>query len=592
MVRTGKEYLKEQLLLIKKQITVFNPETLAKRIDETRLPEIADVINGREETALETLQKTKAFWEEKMCILFEMLEENPNLSPIQIFLTTQSDPVIWCALWLRFKNRPFLMFPNQWEIFRSYLDNDCVWTFCCRQTGKTAVLVAVEVYEFFLKSEYPNTGMILSPSEKQDYLYRRTWENVQRLSELDFIHKYYFQQETSKVKKDDFNNDIDNKCWRRGANLMKEGELLLGESPDKISMDEIQRYPKNFHIEIIQPMLASQFSDSRIRMIGTPHTKWNKELEDDWLSWVEDPDLCTNRLSWEQSVCEGLTKINEVEKAIISLRKYGGIHSDEFKMWWCALFPSHETHFYKPEYFMRAFNAAIQADNDLILPRNILPEADWRAPKAEYVMALDFGGHKDRFEAVVGRYTPEMDEDGIMRKRMHVVFWYEANPQDKCSINKQVWIAKRLFWNFDCTLVYPDGNRTEVMWLDKREEDGLKGIPRSRIYCNESAKKRETLGVYLPNEIEKEKLHKNMRQQLMFTRFIPPRSSDFFANWQGQFLSLDIRDIDRGRGHMLFKKGKGGDDLAMCTVYLALHMADKINRTGASMRMMVMEMKM
>jgi len=521
------------------------------------------------EAVIETceLDINRNAWTDILNRIFDLLEDAEGHTMLEVFEVSKEDPIMWYALWLRIDGKPMLFTPVQQEMVLAFRNHRRVWHMMHRRGGKSLTCAAEICFNNQLTHDRSFKHICFSPVGRQDFIYSYIFDFHKQLENREFYKKYYLSKDTSNIYSKNIQLDNGNTIKNLTLGIKEEGRFALGETADRISIDEIQLLPEIIFIKVINPILASAFSEGMVMLVCTPDLEYNPNLQDWWDLWSLRDDRHTASYGWKIGVKEGLLREEDVMEAM----EVEGEEGDSFCMMYRAIFPIKGQRFYKKEYFTRAGDMAF---HDFVIGMNKWLDKPYKSSN-ELVMSADWGFYKDNFQVLVAEVIKDIDDKGGETRKLRYIYWYKATPDDKLTPKSGADIAKRIYHMFGKPRIYCDGNNASD--VENLTCDGdYPAVDTCDIYSNETALKKDRYGIVMGNDFEKERLHMNHRVQLMHGNLLPPIDLKFRREWRLEHMSIKVEASKSGRTKYLYKKSTSHpDDLAMASVYMSWHIAEE-----------------
>lgn len=508
--------------------------------------------------------KTETQFESRKALLGRLIEYIEKCADeVEFYASLLTDFPVWCTAFLNGDGEVPLFLALWQQEYSDALERfKYVWAMCSRQVGKSTLLSAKIL---FAACEERRRIIVYAPTRGQDFVFR----DIRRfLRESEFIREKYIDSggiDTAERILLSNGSEIIN----RTIGLQTKGELTLGEKANIVVIDEIELIEKEVFVGIIQPILSSAYSEKRLWMLGTPKLDANPRLDEDWRYWQtcesigcdyifeEEDTFCktcgesrgriTIAVDWLRGVEEGCLDEDTVKKHIATMTQ------DEIDMWYGAKFPELGDRFY---------------------PRTVLyecgtsgPDFAWITkglPNRNYIMAIDWGKHKDRTQILVAELL-EGDE------KMKYVYWKEIDPRKGVvSMDTQVRVVKDIFVDFGCSWVIADATTMQDVIIENLVS-GDDAIPPGLMYKDAH----DHLGYRATGE-SNYAMHRNHRTQILNKNILVPKIHPFFQQWVNEHNQLQAKPVQSGRYVKLEEPRNAFKDLAVTSAMLSLRIEKKV----------------
>ena len=493
---------------------------------------------------------------------------------------------VFCVAYVRLDNRK-PMFPSPWQseaaaIFETKEVNLFIEP---RKIGKSALLSA---YVLWTMAKVPATrAVIFAPTQDQLFIMEDIWKALKR---CDYLMQEYVQPSAAIGKRGTYGREYirfaKNESEVVASNLAQsqKADTKRGNKGSLFVVDEIELVTKEVRTTVIDDMMADAYSDKKMIMVGTPKVVANPELELEWKSYLDDEAFGTHHMNIWEAIETGCITTQYAQNRFKRLHipcewvlKKGicGLHSfgedaeiDGWKCNKCCMLnedfvAENMGEFPKSagKFFPTLFVEECGTDN---WPLQIKPE-----PGRKYVMGIDYGLLLNPTQITVFE---------IESTTARLVFWEQIPPTPPDSgtrdydpiINrvKQIYHA----YNDQITSVFPDATAVGIQ-ITAQLCKGNHIIPRSRIYSNDTAAKKEVLGVWMTGPYKHE-IMQNYRQIIMDGRLKVPINEPFWTKFRLEHDGVKVQKVEGTANYLKFKEPVGGtidllDSMALAMISLS-----------------------
>ena len=477
---------------------------------------------------------------------------------------------LFCVAYIRLDNRK-PMFPSPWqsEAADIFEVNDVNLFIEARKIGKSALLSA---YVLWMMCKVPSTrAVIFAPTQDQLFIMEDIWKALKR---SDYLMQEYVQPSASIGKRGTYGREYirfaKNESEVVASNLAQsqKADTKRGNKGSLFVVDEIELVTKEVRTTVIDDMMADAYSKKKMIMVGTPKVVANPELELEWKSYIDDPSYGTHHINIWEAIEQGCITSQYarnrfkrlhipcqwvLKKGICGLHSYGPeAEIDGWKCDKCCMlnedfvaenmgqFPKSAGKFF-PTLFIEACGVGDWAFK-------MKPE-----PGRKYVMGIDYGLLMNPTQITVF----EIESD-VAR----LTYWEEIPPTPPDSGTRDydpiILRIKQVYRAFkgQITSVFPDATAVGIQ-ITAQLCKGNNIIPRARIYSNETAQKKEVLGVWMSGPYKHE-IMQNYRQIIMDGRLKVPTCEPFWTKFRLEHDGVVVQKVQGTSNYLKFKEPVGG----------------------------------
>ena len=477
---------------------------------------------------------------------------------------------LFCVAYIRLDNRK-PMFPSPWqsEAADIFEVNDVNLFIEARKISKSALLSA---YILWTMCKVPSTrAVIFAPTQDQLFIMEDIWKALKR---CDYLMQEYVQPSAPIGKRGTYGREYirfaKNESEVVASNLAQsqKADSKRGNKGSLFIVDEIELVTKEVRTTVIDDMMADAYSKKKMIMVGTPKVVANPELELEWKSYIDDPSYGTHHINIWEAIEQGCITSQYarnrfkrlhipcqwvLKKGICGLHSYGPeAEIDGWKCDKCCMlnedfvaenmgqFPKSAGKFF-PTLFIEACGVGDWAFK-------MKPE-----PGRKYVMGIDYGLLMNPTQITVF----EIESD-VAR----LVYWEEIAPTPPDSGTRDydpiILRIKRVYQAFkgQITSVFPDATAVGIQ-ITAQLCKGNNIIPRARIYSNETAQKKEVLGVWMSGPYKHE-IMQNYRQIIMDGRLKVPTCEPFWTKFRLEHDGVVVQKVQGTSNYLKFKEPAGG----------------------------------
>ena len=494
---------------------------------------------------------------------------------------------LFSVCYIRLDNRK-PMFPAPWQTkaavtFEKFAVNLFIEP---RKIGKSALLSSYILWK--MVKDPATRAVIFAPTQDQLFIMLDIWKALKR---CDYLMQHYVQPSASIGRRGTYGKEYirfaKNESEVVASNLAQsqKADTKRGNKGSLFVVDEIELVTKEVRTTVIDDMMADAYSEKKMIMVGTPKSVANPELELEWKSYLEDSEnFGTHHMNIWEAIDEGCITKSYVhnrfkrlhipcewvqKKSICGFYHFGpDAEIDGWKCNKCCMlnvdfvsenmgeFPKAAGKFF-PSLFLDACGVGEW-------PLRIKPESG-----RKYIMGIDYGLLLNSTQITVFEIT-----SGVAR----LVFWEEIapTPPDKGTRDYDPIIAriKQIYHKYkgQITGVFPDATAVGIQ-ITAQLCKNKNIIPRSRIYSNETAQKKEVLGVWMTGPYKHEILQ-NYRQLIMDGRLKLPTVEPFWTKFRLEHEGVVVQKVEGTSNYLKFKEPVGGtidllDSMALAMIALS-----------------------
>jgi hypothetical protein len=478
---------------------------------------------------------------------------------------------LFCVTYVRLDNRK-PMFPSPWqtEAADTFEKRDINLFIEPRKIGKSALLSAYVLWK--MCKDESTRAVIFAPTQDQLFIMEDIWKALKR---CPYLMQEYVQLSAPIGSRGTYGKEYirfaRNESEVVASNLAQsqKADTKRGNKGSLFIVDEIELVTKEVRITVIDDMMADAYSKKKMIMVGTPKVIANPELELEWEAYLEEPETYgVHHINIWEAIEQGcITRAyaqNRFKRLHIPCQwvlKTGvcALHSydeeaeiDGWKCNKCCLlnedfvaenmgeFPKAAGKFF-PKLFL---NACLDGE----YPLEINPQ-----PGIKYVMGIDYGLLLNPTQITVFSVA-----HGVAR----LVFWEQISPAPPDLgtrdydpiINRIKEISSK--YKGQIYRIFPDATAAGIQ-ITAQLCKGHNAIPRSRIYSNETAAKKEVLGVWLTGPYKHDMLQ-NYRQIIMDGRLKLPGTEPFWTKFRMEHEHVQVQKVQGTANYLKFKEPVGG----------------------------------
>jgi len=455
------------------------------------------------------------------------------------------------------------LFPSRWQIqFAELVDkHNYVWALTTRKCGKSTIL-SLLITHYMCGPEPKRIGGF-APTHGQDFVFQK----VRRFFSTSPYLYYRFIEKGGNLSSRSISTNNNSELINRSISITTGGSSIRGEYGDIVYVDEVQEVDQQIMDTVVLPMLADAYSRKQLIMVGTPNLYRNPHIQKRWNEWIdnsaENEEYMSFTIDWQEAVAEGCMnkKWIEDQKSVMS--------ADDFAMEYEARFPDTSLRFFP----MNLIDSLTFTDKNTIFYSKPLPEY-------KYIMAIDWAKHHDMSEFLIGEYNPK-------KNRISYCEWIEIDPRKKkIDYDEQIYMAKKLFFQYGCIWCCPDGTAAQEALVEKLmmetehdTEDGkviMPPIPKCYMYSQEKNTEigKITKWGYKASDVSNWEMWSNHKQQMIKGRLVVPRNGPreerFYLKYLEQHHNLQTRPIRSGAIIKLEEKRGEFKDLAVTAAMMSL----------------------
>jgi len=494
---------------------------------------------------------------------------------------------LFCVSYIRLDNRK-PMFPSPWqsEAAAIFEQNDVNLFIEPRKIGKSALLSAYILWK--MCRDDGTRAVIFAPTQDQLFIMEDIWKALKR---CDYLMNEYAQLHAGIGKRGTYGKEYirfaKNESEVVASNLAQsqKADTKRGNKGSLFVVDEIELVTKEVRTTVIDDMMADAYTEKKMIMVGTPKTVANPELEIEWESYQKMPDeYGTHHMNVWEAIDTGCITNSYIKNRFRRLnipcqwvlkKGFCGKHTygkdaeiDGWKCNNCCMLN---------EDFVAENMGEFPKAAGKFFPKLFLEQCgteDWPLTlKAEggrrYVMGIDYGLLLNATQITVFEIT-----DSIAR----LVFWEEISPvpPDKGSRDYDPIIKriKQIYHAYGESMyrIFPDATAAGIQ-VTADLCKGRGAIPSSRIYSNETAEKKEVLGVWMTGPYKHEMMQ-NHRQIIMDGRLKVPNSEPFWTKFLLEHDGVVVQKVQGSSNYLKFKEPVGGkidllDSMALAMLSLS-----------------------
>ena len=494
---------------------------------------------------------------------------------------------LFCVAYVRLDNRkPMYPAPWQSEAARTFEEHSVNLFIEPRKIGKSAVLSAYVLWK--MCKDESTRAVIFAPTQAQLFIMEDIWKALKR---CDYLMQEYVQPNAPMHKRGTYGKEYirfsKNESEVVASNLAQsqKADSKRGNKGSLFIVDEIELVTKEVRTTVIDDMMADAYSEKKMIMVGTPKSIANPELELEWESYKQSPDeYGTHHINIWEAIDEGAITRSYIKNrfkrlnipcqwvlqkgmcAPHSLTKDAEIDgwkcnkccmlNDDFVAENMGEFPKSAGKFF-PKLFL-------DACGEDTWPLNVKPEGG-----REYIMGIDYGLLLNPTQICVFE---------VQMSSARLVYWEEISPvppesgtRDYDPIIKRI---KEIYrdYNGQITRIYPDATAAGIqITADLTKEPSR--IPSNRIYSNETAAKKEVLGVWMTGPFKHEMMQ-NYRTMIMDGRLKVPKLEPYWTKFMLEHDGVVVQKVTGTANYLKFKEPVGGtidllDSMALAMLHFS-----------------------
>ena len=490
---------------------------------------------------------------------------------------------LFCVAYVRLDNRK-PMYPAPWQseaaaIFESREVNLFIEP---RKIGKSAVLSAYILWK--MCKEQSTRAVIFAPTQAQLFIMDDIWKCLKR---CDYLMDHYVQPNAGVHKRGTFGKEYIRFAFNESevvaSNLAQsqKADSKRGNKGSLFIVDEIELVTKEVRTTVIDDMMADTYTEKKMIMVGTPKSIANPELEMEWDAYKDDPEeYGTHHIDVWDAILQGAITRSYIKNRFKRLHipcqwvlKKGlcaprelteDAEIDGWKCNKCCMlnedfvaenmgeFPKSAGKFF-PKLFLEA---CAQDTWDFTLKS----EAG-----RQYIMGIDYGLLLNATQITVFE---------VLAGNARLVYWEEISPvppekghRDYDPIIERI---KRIYHAYRDRIVriYPDATAAGIqITADLTKEP--RRIPSNKIYSNETAAKKEVLGVWMTGPYKHDMLQ-NYRKIIMDGRLSVPKTEPFYTKFILEHDGVVVQKVQGTSNYLKFKEPVGGTIDLLDSMGLAL----------------------
>lgn len=499
------------------------------------------------------------------------------------------------------------MFPALWqcnsaEIFEQNEENLFI---LCRKVGKTAMGTAWALWKTI--STPACRLIIFAPTEQQLFMMQ---DVIKCLNRSPYMMEEYVRDKDAPHRRGRKSDErvIFGHNWSEiiPMNLAQKqiAATKRGQKGSVVIVDEIGLVLKDVQVVVIDDMMADAYSDKKMLKFGTPDKLANPELENEWREAQEDPDIGTFTMDIWDGLVQGCIRLEYVRRRFKKLHipcPWGMFEGVCGKRW----FPDELYDENHPIYGNWECNECCMLNEAFVVENmgefphtagrffpkpylEAMATAEWDVsipnPRehAQYVMGIDYGMVMNPTQVTVWE---------LLNQTLVLNYWLEIAPvepqqlggtRDYDPINRRIQETYRAYGPGDknqIKRIFPDATAVGTQ-VTADLTKGEQGLPPSKIYCNETARKRETLGVYFSGPY-KSQMMTNYRKLIMDGRIKVTRREPYFSKFMMEHDNIIVKSVE-SENYLKFKEARGSSiDLIDSQALAALELSDEIKGEGA-----------
>ena len=497
---------------------------------------------------------------------------------------------LFSVAYIRLDNRK-PMFPSPWQTDAAvtFETHDVNLFIEPRKIGKSALLSAYILWK--MCKEEATRAVIFAPTQDQLFIMEDIWKALKR---CDYLMTEYVQLHAPIGKRGTYGKEYirfaRNESEVVASNLAQsqKADTKRGNKGSLFIVDEIELVTKEVRTTVIDDMMADAYSDKKMIMVGTPKSIANPELELEWLAYLDDPaNYGTHHMNVWDAIDTGCITKSYIQnrfkrlhipcdwvlkKGICGLHTYGpDAEIDGWKCNKCCMlnidfvaenmgeFPKAAGKFF-PSLFL-------DACREESYPLKIEPRQG-----RKYVMGIDYGLLLNATQITVFE---------IIGNGAKLVFWEEIAPTPPESGTRDydpiIARIKEIYKEYGGTIyrIFPDATAVGIQ-ITAQLCKGPLAIPRSRIYSNETAAKKEVLGVWMTGPY-KHDMMQNYRQIIMDGRLRVSAMEPFWTKFKLEHDGVVVKKVEGSSNYLKFKEPVGGtidllDSMALAMLALSREM--------------------
>jgi len=516
---------------------------------------------------------------------------------------------LFCLAYIRLDNSmPMLSAPWQTEVINIYENRTTSLLIEPRKIGKSASLSAYIVWRCCKKAG--ERAVIFAPTKDQLFVMDDCWKIFKK---SDYLLKTYLMLDTAMTKRGTLGREYirlgKNGSEIVGSNLAQSqnADTKRGNKGSLFVVDEIELVEGDVRETVIDDMMADTYSEKKMIMVGTPKSVANPALENEWEYALKHPDEigCHHINIWEAKD-QGCTRAEYISERFRKLRVHcpWGLKKSS-----CAIheFPLVDT----PE----GRNPALKESgtlatidgwkcnkccllNDTFVAENLgeFPKSSGKffPPMFLDECGLDFNGDENKWQLEIkpedGRkyvigvdyglllHSTQVVVFEISGKTARLVYWEEIAPtppdtgtRDYDPIIQRIKDVYRAYKGKVYRL-YLDATQLGLQ-NNAQLVKGDNPIPRSRIFCNEPAKKKNYLGIWV-FPAYKSTLFQEYRRIIMDKLMKVPMIEPFWSKFKLEHSGIKAKEVSASGGYLKFIPPKGHtDDLMDAMAYAMLSLS-------------------
>jgi hypothetical protein len=447
--------------------------------------------------------------------------------------------------------KPLFLSAWQIEFADKMLNHKYLWTFCSRKVGKSTVLSVIMAWLLCGADKHRMAGF--APTHGQDFVYDKARRMLKN-------NPFLFQTFIANENADKILAKNGSEYINRSISQNTGGVTARGEYGDFLYVDEIQDIDQKIMDNVVTPIIADDYSDKKMVLIGTTSLYTNPELENRW-ELHKKRASADSEYAWFTVDCwRGIKEGCINEKFIMDQKE--SMTPDDFSMEYEARFPATSSRFFS----ISTIQGCTRQGEFYPMPK----------PQYDYVMAVDWAKFHDNTQILVGQFDPR-------NTSLQYCHWTELSPKARViDYEEQANLVKWVFHRYGCIWICPDATGNQTAIIERLLEDGeYNGEPAPSIsphffygYDPEKELDKQKLG-YLGSTQRNEEMWKNHRQQMVRQRLrIPisgPKEQKFLYQYEKEHHELETKQTEMGIIRLVEQKG-GYKDLAVCSAMLSLYL--------------------
>ena len=499
---------------------------------------------------------------------------------------------LFCVAYVRLDNRK-PMYPAPWQssAARTFEEHTVNLFIEPRKIGKSAVLSAYVLWK--MCKDESTRAVIFAPTQAQLFIMEDIWKALKR---CDYLMDEYVQPSAPLQKRGTYGKEYirfaKNESEVVASNLAQsqKADTKRGNKGSLFVVDEIELVTKEVRTTVIDDMMADAYSEKKMIMVGTPKSVANPELELEWEGYRQSPDeYGTHHINVWEAIEQGAITRSYIKNRFKRLNipcqwvlKKGtcSFHEidpeaeiDGWKCNKCCMLnddfvAENMGEFPKSagKFFPKLFLDACGEDN---WPLNINPEGG-----REYIMGIDYGLLLNPTQITV------FEVNGMTAR---LVYWEDIPPappeggsRDYDPIINQI---KYIYREYGGAIrrIYPDATAVGIQ-ITADLTKGPNAIPSSKIYSNETAAKKQVLGVWMTGPYKHEMMQ-NYRKLIMDGRLKVPKLEPFWTKFVLEHDGVVVQKVSGTSNYLKFKEPVGGTiDLLDSMALAMLHFSAEVNQ--------------